>query len=751
MRLLPVLALAAASLAASAAAQVGRWHSWSNVNPVKVMLEHKGRLFVGTTGGVRSIDPATLAEKDYDNLAGLTDVRVVGLAEDADARLWAATRSGQLFRLDGQAWTGFGRSYMAEGWTVNDRAFLAVGGYLVFGSEKGLTFFDRKKGISAVNLTRFGAAGQQGVTGLHRSGDTLWIATGKAVFKAAVDWGNVLSTRFGTLYDPQIWKPADDLFPPDSLPMLAKRAARGRTAFRGAAGDTIDPPVDTLPVVPADTSHRNPVHLALLDGKLTAHDTGTYLAGPFRVKALRNRRLAIDGRRFADSTVEVAYVSGGKLFLGSPEALMLYRDGKFDTLKAPLDQPQGTVAAIAAHGGIVAAQTVDMVWRFDGKSWTPYFGFGSKTLEILRNELRNVRVTPEGDFWMGDWGHGVIRRKPDSVRQWTAKTDKDCLEPFGEGIFTVILALDIRGKDVWIASLHDGNGAMATVHNLSHLDMETGAVTCPAMDGPGPRATSVRILGDDLLGVASDAGIHLYRWGLRDGQAFATPLGALKTDFGQVLGRDLAMDSRGRVWALYSEQLGYVDSLEDRIKAGNLQVKYPANLKVKTCRDMEVDARRQLWVGCDNGLFHVRPGADPEEPEVDHHNADNGLLSNRVFDVGIDRTNGDVWVASEGGISRLESSSPPLAQGVAGARAYPNPFLGRHALLVLDNLPPGAVASILTQSGDVVRRFRSAEMRGNQYQWDGNNAAGRRVKPGVYFYSVTGDGGTARGKIIVAR
>lgn len=745
-----------AAIAAPLSAYVGRWHSWSDFNPVKSMLEHRGRLFVGTTGGIRSIDPVSLAEKDYDNRSGLTDVRIVGLVEDGDGRLWAGSKSGQLFRLEGDKWSAWGRAYMAEGWTLNDRAFIAVGGYLVFGSKNGLSFFDRKRGVAAANLTKFGSEGPQPVTGLVRVGDTLFIATGKTVLQAAVDWNNLLSTKFGTIFDPQIWKLSSGIASPLSLPALAKRSrdsthlVRRANAYGSDGGDT--GVVDTVVIV--DTTEARAVELAFLDGRVVAHDSGTLLLSPYRVKALRNRALVVDGKAYPDSSYEAALaVAGGRLFLGGRKGLRIFSAGdpSFQTLPTPIPFPQEQVATIAAGYGRVMVQTAERVWELDAAGWKVRFAYGFVSAEILRNELRNLVAGPGNSMYMGTWGAGVVFQAPDQLKSWSALTDPACLKPVVDTVYTVVQGLDLRGNDMWIATLEDGHGAAVSTHLLSHLDIKTGKVSCPEFKGMGRRVVAVRVLDDSLLGVAGDAGIVLYKWRLKDGSVSGAQANTLKTDFGEVLGRGMALDSRGRLWALFSEQLGYVDSLSSRLDGGPMPVKFPSNIKVKTCRDMEVDARGELWVGCDNGLFHVRPGENPDEPDVEIFNADNGLLSNRVIDVSVDKGTGDVWVVSESGINRLEGPSPPFRSGVSAVRAYPNPFLGKHSLLIIDNLPHGAEADVLTQSGSVVRHFRPSEMRGNQFQWDGTNASGRKVKPGVYFYSVTADGKGNRGKIIVAR
>lgn len=743
------LALVALLPGTPADAYVGRWKSWSDLNPVTALTTHQGRLYAGTSGGIRSVDPATLGEKTYDNLSGLSDVRIVGLQVDPEGRLWAASRSGLLFRLEREdTWSTWGRSYKASGWTVNARAFLAVGDYLVLGSEKGLTFFDRRQGVAAASLTRFGRDGAQPVTGLLRTGDTLYIATGTAVYRAAVDWSNALSSRFGSIYDPRNWQAVTHALSPLALPSLGKRAAEA-PAIRRAAADSGG--IDTVAKV--DSAQGRPVHLAFMDGKLVAHDTGTLLDAPFRVKALKSRKLMVNGKTFDDSLYMAAAQAGGRLFLGGGQGLAVFADGAPRRLPAPGSYPDLPVNSITAYSGNVYVHTANMIWKLSGGNWAPYFNFGFISPEQIKNELRNIRVTPSGDLFSGTWGLGVVRLGASGIRAWNASTDGDCLKPTDTTIYTVIQSLDIRGDEMWIASLTAPISNPPPPHHwYSRLDLRTGRVTCPEIQGPGFRVTSLRILDSEYFGIAGQAGVHLYRGGTRDGRAEAEPLASIKKNFGEALGRDLALDSRGRLWVLFSEQLGYVDSLPDKLKkGGEMEATFPDNLTVKTCRDMERDPRGELWVGCDNGLFHVRPGDDPAAPWVDHYTSDNGLLSNRVLDVSIDPTSGTVWAATEAGISRFEGPSPPTRAGLSDVRAYPNPFLGKHRLLLLDNLPQGAEAAILTQSGSVVRSFRPAEMRGNQYQWDGTNASGARVKPGVYFWRVSSGSEASRGKIIVAR
>jgi len=72
-----------------------------------------------------------------------------------------------------------------------------------------------------------------------------------------------------------------------------------------------------------------------------------------------------------------------------------------------------------------------------------------------------------------------------------------------------------------------------------------------------------------------------------------------------------------------------------------------------------------------------------------------------------------------------------------GVQVSPNPFHARtgYRYITFDNLPPDSTVIIRTLRGRIARRMDNR--RGiNQIVWDVDNEAGRRLKPGVYHYSV---------------
>jgi hypothetical protein len=246
--------------------------------------------------------------------------------------------------------------------------------------------------------------------------------------------------------------------------------------------------------------------------------------------------------------------------------------------------------------------------------------------------------------------------------------------------------------------------------------------------------------------------MRVYRYGIGGVKSNIEAFGQVTGGNGTDEGKDMQMDGYGRLWALMNGRIGYVDSLGDKVGAGKkLPVAYLDGFSGENCTMLETDARQGLWAGCENGVFRLTPGVQPELTGIEHYTINDGLLSDRIIDLSADPKTGEIWAVTEQGVSIFRSTAQPVLSSVSGVKAYPNPFRARHRMVVIDNVPKGATGGIFTQSGDAVRRFDSGDMRGNQFQWDGTNAAGRKVTPGIYFYSVTAGGKTSRGKLIVAR
>jgi hypothetical protein len=725
-RIFSLLAL----LAMASGAYVGKWHGFTNKERVTSLIAHQGFMYAGTQGGIRRVNPINLEEKDYDNLDGPLDCWITGLAESGDGMLWAVSHDGYVYALSGDHWETYGRSYAAQQWLMNDRAVMASGQYLFLGSEKGLTVFDLNHKVSQANITRFGDLTGTSVLSLLRRADTLYIGTSQGVYKAGIDFSNPANPAagYGNLSDPHIWLQAP----------LSSTDASGNP--------------------------RQYNFLAFIGDSLETSGPGTLLQTPVHVEAFLDHSVVIGGKSFGAVTqVTSALVFNGKLFLGGPGGLLL-SSGPLEnnpTLSAlprsSLFTPD-TVVNVAALQGKFWGQSAHGLYQFNpGNGDSIFFGsigpyFTSvPNASLIDRHLRNLKLADNGDAYVGSWGGGLIRFRNGGQRVWTHQSDACIFEILPD--FPVVHAVsNVYKNHLFFSMFKSETGAD---HQLVHLNTNTGQITCPDSNVAGGHPHAVEMLSDSLLGAGSDQGVTFYR--IREGVAapVLTSLGLWTTDGSANETWGLAADQLGQPWALIGGQLAYLgretlDSAYASPGSTAKKFKLPDGFAGTDCFSLEGDLSGSLWVGCGNGLFHVIP-SQTGIAKINRYGLDDGLLSLSISDISVDPANGHVWIATDRGVSMLESAAQPPVSSLQTVRVYPNPFRPQHRFVIFDNLPRNSTLRLHNAAGAVVRIFRPRNLLGNQAQWDGTNEDGKPVAPGVYLYSITAGSSVERGKIIVAR
>lgn len=101
---------------------------------------------------------------------------------------------------------------------------------------------------------------------------------------------------------------------------------------------------------------------------------------------------------------------------------------------------------------------------------------------------------------------------------------------------------------------------------------------------------------------------------------------------------------------------------------------------------------------------------------------------------------------------RTEQSLPAQVK-IGDIVVYPNPFNPETAVghaLKFGNMPKNAIITILTLTGETVTNFNAVKAT---VYWDGTNAYGSRVAPGVYYYIIRYNDNRSRniGKIFIIR
>jgi hypothetical protein len=159
---------------------------------------------------------------------------------------------------------------------------------------------------------------------------------------------------------------------------------------------------------------------------------------------------------------------------------------------------------------------------------------------------------------------------------------------------------------------------------------------------------------------------------------------------------------------------------------------------------VEFDKRGNVWVGSVNGI--ARLDAVRGMGEV-YNTINSGLVSNNVNSIHYDAYTGQVFVATDQGISVIASTIGTPAADVFSVAAFPNPFVIDDAADELEfNYDESGIIRIYAMSGDLVAEFPVGQ------RWDGKNGQGEDVASGVYLFALTSDAGAVgRGKILLIR
>jgi len=215
-------------------------------------------------------------------------------------------------------------------------------------------------------------------------------------------------------------------------------------------------------------------------------------------------------------------------------------------------------------------------------------------------------------------------------------------------------------------------------------------------------------------------------------------------------------DKDGNIWI--GTTVGPIVLLkEDKSKNADevtfTQVKVPRNdgtnyadylLAGININSIAIDGGGRKWFGTDgNGIYLI--SADNMQ-EIQHFTAENSpLLSDFIFSIAINNTNGEVYFGTTMGLCSFVSDATESNTEMTkdNVWAYPNPVTpGYTGPITITGLTYNADVKILASNGAIVKEGRS---NGGTFIWDGCNKDGNRVASGIYMVATatnTGEKGT---------
>lgn len=743
MRHMPKLVLLIATLLLSVAgtlpaAATGGWTTYLRAEQYTSLAARHDTIWCASTEGglqrfVRSAGRFENFTREPDQLASNA---LTALEFDRSGRLWIGTmdQGVSLLSADGTAWSLVTRLDGLPDGAVT--VLRAVGDTMLIGTENGVALWNGTEVAGTVpdrvNPSPFAS---NVITGTLLLGDTLWVATRLGLYVSRASTG--LAT----------WTLADNRF--RSAPVTGL-AWDGRTLMVVSSGAPLV--FDFAGGTWSATSGIGTV-LSLTDrlGTILASSTaGVYrwtdsawqaLPGaPVSVNCAVASNPACTG--IAAATVDTA----GRVWVANRNGLREW--DSVDWILHEPDAPAGNdIQNIALQGRRVYITTfLEGVGRFDGerwRNWPPRNCVGScDTTFRNSNYAFSLLVDHQGMKWVGCWGVAIERFDDDvSPPQFTHYAPEDSFSAARHS-FGWSAAADSTGGRWFGMDTPDENLPPIGIEYYDSLAVYRANYrpeNTPDMSSSQIRALVVDGTRSHLWVGYRGKGVSVFELPDVIGGPLTLASGGAMSSFNtlDIFGIALHRDS---VWVMSTADLRLFRATSfSQVGAPLPLTGSPASRGA--CRPMDVGPDGTVWVGTYGGLHAYQPGGKIVEYNV----LGSPLAGDEVRAVAVDQQTGVVWIGTATGLSRFDPAYvapvPPALTSLE-IKAYPNPALLNGAGLNLRLVGNGSAyhGAVHDASG---RRLHSFDSQNGQVFWDGRDASGGLVRPGIYFVRVEA-GGHAR-------
>ncbi len=721
-------------IASAATAQVGTWHTYTDMKLVRDVVADADGYWAATTGGVFHARPDGSSER-YTNVDGLSAIDYTAIAIDAGGVIVAGASTGMInVYRPGSGWDEVADISRAEEIPARGITTIVIrSGMAYIGTEFGLAVYDLARREFGDTYQKFGTLPLRSrVNAVHFDGARIWVATAAGV--AVGDLNNI------NLKDPAAWTSWD--------------ADNGQSF--GNVKDVLVYDGAPLAIISNNTIVRDngsawlpwvaPPSGSIL--RMAAHDGILYMItdlGLYEVHKnteltqygdLVNLPAYPNNTRFTDLSIG----TDGVMLLGSTYGVTVYRPGQSWNFTRP-DGPNSNffrALAVADDGVLWAASGISDggrgAYSFDGLTWSNH----STVLDprIHTDAITGVAPGVDGTVWFSTWGNGVFRRDPDGSTTYFDGTTT----PGFPGINTDSSYFAVR------AVQFDNRGNLWVLHNESESDM----LGCRTPSGQWSFLRDPSLPADLLVtGFAVDQFGQV--WTMVDDVDFqgilifdsnGTP--ELKSDDTWIrLDADnpdglnaqadvtaVAVDLLGDVWLGTDRGLRTVfnPTQPDRISKTCFNTRCNIESQYITC--IAVDPVNNKWIGTKEGVFVLTP--DGSEILAQYNMENSPLLDNEIETMLIHPVTGVAYIATRRGLSSLVTAYVQPETTFGDLVVGPNPFRpGRDAQLMIEGLVEASIIKVLSVSGDLVAEI--ATPGGRVGFWDGRTSNGDYAPTGVYF------------------
>jgi len=355
-------------------------------------------------------------------------------------------------------------------------------------------------------------------------------------------------------------------------------------------------------------------------------------------------------------------------------------------------------------------------------------------------DLMVARVSPTNasHCFVGTWSNGMLEVTTDSILQHYTKANSSLDTASGRSsIWIQGMDFDSNGN-LWISNAFTQNPLVVLTADKRWYSFPFPGYTLPPVQKLLTTSSGQKWLMAEKTGafVYDDAGT------LESNSDDKFRLMSFGSGKGGLPGTDIytaCEDMNGAIWIGTDKGIGVVfspqsvfdpagyDAEQIKIDQGGY-IQYLLESEIVTA--IEVDDNNRKWIGtAQSGLYLVSPDGTLQ---LEHFTVDNSpLVSNNIFDLEINRTTGEIFIATEKGLVSYKGTATKGNTECNEVLVYPNPVRENHSgPIAVRGLVQGAEVKITDAAGTLVYQTTAL---GGQAIWDGINLKGERAHSGIYF------------------
>jgi ligand-binding sensor domain-containing protein len=683
--------------------------NYQSVIRVNDIAVSKGKAWAASSGGLICIDLNTQSRTLLSDGYCFPDLDLTSIDIDSKGNIWIGTKLGYLYKRTPEGACSVFDSYYGSQWEIRD--VLVYRDYVIVASSKGVSLFDTKKEVAIRNATAIDSSGDASVYSLAIHKDSLYAGCNKS-FNAV----NVLG---------------DNLLNIDKSKWNTSAADKPITSFIDSSGKLL--PCELPAAIVGTIFYRC----------TTAADTSFIYADTARVFSIGDK---ITGMVVDDNQ---------NLWFGTEQNFLYCLNSAGITHYTIPGLTFNSINRVyAARNGAVwlLSDVSDKSWweginRFDGQKWQLYNRFAVANFGTIGGaggvDFRGICEDRNGNIWLGTKGSSV-KFYDVQKNQWAGYY----IAGYSLVTQTIIQFPLNEAAGYWGAHeaiVQDSSGYMW----FSNFDPQgiilSGPLVCyDATNQQNPNyrrffpketsghyAINITCLCVDSKGKILAAADSRFLAVSHNGNPIKDGL-TVELDQNDVNVADLCSTPDSTTWIATSKGLfKYISGSGALTPDATIQT---------AITSVTAENENVLWLGTSSaGLIRYEVGKNAKTI----FDRGNGLVSNAVNSLSIDKKGGYLWIGTEEGISRyyLGHSDVPVAGNTAIA-AYPNPYSfsnPNHRMIVFKHCAADARVLIYSMNGTLVKQLSRASnalnpVDDNAYESTLFWVPPKNLAPGAYYF-----------------